>query len=210
MPVELWSMGGSPPCRLVLLTAKMLGVDHKVTELDLMKGEQNTPEFIAVNPAHCVPTMRDGETTIWESRAIAQYLCNKYGPDSSLYPKCPCARATVDFLLYWDMGTLYKSIAEVVYGVVFRGEEKDEAKCKAFEEKCQFLEDHLIKGEFLTGDNVTIADLSIACSLTMPTLVGYSFEKYEKLNKLLKKVHDTKYWAEVTAPFEGWKASLKK
>ena len=97
--VEVWSMGLSPPCRAVLLTAKAVGVDVNVNEIDLFKGkiltalqpsnsrlfkpcsfqgEQMAPEFIAVNPAHCVPTMRDGELTIWESRAICQYLANKY------------------------------------------------------------------------------------------------------------------------------------
>lgn len=36
--VELWQMAPSPPCRAVLLTAKAIGVETKITELDLMKG----------------------------------------------------------------------------------------------------------------------------------------------------------------------------
>ena len=37
--VEVWSMGLSPPCRAVLLTAKAVGVDVNVNEVDLFKGE---------------------------------------------------------------------------------------------------------------------------------------------------------------------------
>ena len=115
------------------------------------------PEFVAVNPAHCVPTMRDGELTIWESRAICQYLANKYQKaDSkwvnafvnyttypyklyfftllnnlSLYPTCPEKRAVVDFLLNWDMGTLYgKGIAECIYPQLLHKKEEDPEKVK--------------------------------------------------------------------------------
>ena len=37
--VEVWSMGLSPPCRAVLLTAKAVGVDVNVNEVDLFKGD---------------------------------------------------------------------------------------------------------------------------------------------------------------------------
>ena len=37
--VEVWSMGLSPPCRAVLLTAKAVGVDVNVNEVDLFKGK---------------------------------------------------------------------------------------------------------------------------------------------------------------------------
>merc|ERR1719447_2357666 len=100
--VEFWSMAPSPPCRAVMITAKAVGVELKTTEVDLMKGEQMAPEFVAINPAHCVPTIKDGDLCLWESRAICQYLCNKYGADSSFYPKCPNKRGKVDFLLNWE------------------------------------------------------------------------------------------------------------
>jgi len=204
--VEIWSMGGSPPCRAVVLTAKALDIDHTVTELDLMKKEQLKPEFVAVNPAHCVPTIRDGELVLWESRAIQQYFCNKYAPESDIYPNDPSKRATVDFLLMWDMGTLYKAIADYAYPVLFSNQEMDKSKLEAYEAKVQFLNDHLIKGSYLTGETMTIADISISYSLTMPTLLGFSYEKYEKVNSFIKKMGECKKWQEVNAPFEAWKA----
>jgi len=39
---------------------------------------------------------------IFFSRAIACYICNRYAPDSELYPKDPVRRAKVDHVLYAD------------------------------------------------------------------------------------------------------------
>ena len=58
--------------------------------------------------------MVDGDLTLTESRAIAGYLANAYAKDDAIYPKEAKARARVDQLMYFDMGQLYKSFADVV------------------------------------------------------------------------------------------------
>lgn len=48
MPLDLYYVPGSAPCRTVLLAAKALGVEVNLKYLDLMKGEHLTPEFVKV------------------------------------------------------------------------------------------------------------------------------------------------------------------
>ena len=43
------------------------------------------------------------------------------------------------------------------------------------EGKFEFMEKHLFKGTYLSGDAPSIADISISCSLYVPTFVGFSF-----------------------------------
>merc|ERR1712130_781223 len=163
MVVELWWHPISPPARAVELAAKYAEVKIDRKFLDLFKQEQLAPEFVKINPAHCVPTMRDGDLVMWESRAIIQYLFNKYKPNSSMYPADAAKRAQIDFLLCWDAGTLYDSLSYAVYPELgFKPKtENFEADKKKFDDKLQFLNDHLIKGKFLISDNMTIADISI-------------------------------------------------
>jgi len=66
--VEIFSMVVSAPCRAVLLTAKALEIEHTTKNIDLMKGEQMAEDFVAMNPAHVVPTVKDGDFVLWESR----------------------------------------------------------------------------------------------------------------------------------------------
>ena len=44
-----------------------------------MAGDHMKPEFLAMNPQHNIPTVKDGEFIMNESRAAAAYLVNKYG-----------------------------------------------------------------------------------------------------------------------------------
>lgn len=112
MTIDLYYMSLSAPCRAVILTAKILGVELNLKTLNLMTGEQMKPEFIKINPQHTVPTLDDSGFILTESRAICAYLVNKYGKDDKLYPKSPKERAVVDQRLYFDVGVFYLAFSD--------------------------------------------------------------------------------------------------
>src|SRR5262245_26094394 len=56
-----------------------LGLDYRFEALDLRKGEQKRPEYLAINPMGKVPALRDGDTVVSETVAICLYLADRYG-----------------------------------------------------------------------------------------------------------------------------------
>ena len=68
--MDFYYMDLSPPCRAVWLTLSALGLSPNMKVVDLFKEEHNKPDFVAINPQHCVPTLVDGKLTIWE-----RYVC---------------------------------------------------------------------------------------------------------------------------------------
>ena len=59
-------MSISAPCRGPMLTAKALGLKFNLKPIDLFSGDNMKPEFVAINPQHCVPTLVDGDLKLWE------------------------------------------------------------------------------------------------------------------------------------------------
>lgn len=64
---------------------KELGVEHEQVAIDLRAGDQNSPEYRAVNPMGKVPALVDGETVVTEAAAICAYLADKF-PEKELAP----------------------------------------------------------------------------------------------------------------------------
>ncbi|XP_034244110.1 glutathione S-transferase 1-like [Thrips palmi] len=186
MPIDLYYIAGSAPCRGVLITAKAVGVDLNLKETNLMKGEHMTPEFIKMNPQHTVPTLDDNGLYLWESRAIQMYLADKYGKDSSLYPKEPEKRALVNQRLFFDMGTVYQRFGDYAYPQMFGGAPKDEEKLKKLEEALGFLNTFLEGSKFVAGDNITIADHSLLSSVsTIEATEVVDLTKYPNVSRWL-------------------------
>merc|ERR1711884_867738 len=73
-PIEVYGMSLSAPCRIVNMTAECLGLEYEFKVVDLMAGEHMKPEFLAMNPQHNIPTVKDGDFVMNESRAVAGYL----------------------------------------------------------------------------------------------------------------------------------------
>lgn len=56
----------SPPCRFVHMVLKQLNIDCNIKEIDFPGGEHKSAEFLAINPAGKIPTLRDGDICLGE------------------------------------------------------------------------------------------------------------------------------------------------
>jgi glutathione S-transferase len=95
----------------LLAIRNMGGLDVEVKKLDIYKGEQNTPEFLQINPLHQVPTLVHENFTLTESRAIIMYLAS--ATESPLYPSSDLKqRALVDSRLFYDATNSFVAVKD--------------------------------------------------------------------------------------------------
>jgi glutathione S-transferase len=73
--------GNSYKVRLML---SLLNLEYEWIAVDLMKGEQKSPEYLAMNPFGQVPLLVDGETKLADAQAILVYLARQYGGEQWL------------------------------------------------------------------------------------------------------------------------------
>jgi glutathione S-transferase len=127
---------------------------------DLMQGAQMKPEYLAMNPFHHIPTVQDGGFAIGESNACLRYLALKYKPE--YYPvKDPAACGMIDFACESFAGEVYPKLGPGVFYPVFGFGEAPADQTKANQEANEMLDlwmKHFVKGLFVNGDKVSIAD----------------------------------------------------
>jgi len=197
MPIDLYYTRMSGPSRAVWMTARELNIDVKLKPLDLSAQEQLKPEFIKINPAHTVPTIDDNGFSVWESRAIMQYLCNQYAPNSTLYPKDPKKRALVDRTLNFEMG-LQSNVGSVLFAKMMTGVDPPEDKVNALKNSLKVLDQLIGSNRYVTGDQLTIADLSLLATTTYLDWGDYDLSEYANYKRWFNALKsELKYYQEV-------------
>ena len=95
--IDLYTWG-TPNGRKVSIMLEETGLPYRVHKIDISKGDQFKPEFVAINPNSKIPAIVDPEgpggkaLTLFESGAILIYLADKSG---KLMPKDPSGRYNV-------------------------------------------------------------------------------------------------------------------
>jgi glutathione S-transferase len=75
--------------------------------INLMAGDQNKPEFLAINPKASIPTLvRDDNTALTEFQAIAYWLARSY-PKAGLLPGDPDGDSRIMELMDYVVGTIH-------------------------------------------------------------------------------------------------------
>ncbi|XP_065073035.1 glutathione S-transferase 1-like [Ochlerotatus camptorhynchus] len=153
----------------------------------LAGGDSLTLADLSINPQHTIPTLVDGDFALWESRAICSYLVEKYGKDDKLYPKDAQKRALVNQRLYFDMGVFYQRFGDYWYPQIFAKQPANPENLKKMEEAVGFLNTFLEGHQYAAGNELTIADLSLAASAATYEVAGFDFSKYPNVHAWLER-----------------------
>ncbi|KAM8703101.1 hypothetical protein ACLKA7_005433 [Drosophila subpalustris] len=189
-PPVLYYLPPSPPCRSILLLAKMLGLEFELKIVNILEGEQLKPEFVAMNPQHCLPTMNDEGLVLWESRAILSYLVAAYGKSDELYPTDIRVRALVDQRLQFDLGTLYQRLTDYYFPTMFIGAPLDEGKRARLTEAVGWFNAIMEGRDFAAADHFTIADLSLLVTVSQLEAFGLELRPYKHVRHWLERCKD--------------------
>lgn len=114
------------------------------------------------------------------NKFFSQYICDKFAPNSKLYPSDPQARAIVNHRLCFNSSFFYSSIAAGYVGPLFFDYPQTEMGIKRVYNAVNVLEEHFkrLGKKYVAGDDVTIADISLACSMTVLETIQFDFSKY--------------------------------
>jgi GSH-dependent disulfide-bond oxidoreductase len=106
LPIELYYWP-TPNGWKISIMLEECGLPYNLNLVNISKGDQFKPEFLAFSPNNRMPAIIDPEgpdgqpISIFESGAILQYLGRKTG---KFYPKSERERVEVDQWLFWQMG----------------------------------------------------------------------------------------------------------
>ncbi len=151
----------SPNPMKVALLLEELEQPFELVAVDIFKGEQHAPAFLALNPNGKVPVLVDDGITVFDSHAILQYLADKNG--KFLAAKGPERAAALSWLQFVATG-LSPFSGQAVHFLHYAPEPVPYAKnryLKEVERHYRVLEARLTASPFLAGNAYSIADMAL-------------------------------------------------
>ncbi|PPQ66676.1 hypothetical protein CVT24_008829 [Panaeolus cyanescens] len=167
MVMKLYGLDISTCTRRAAVVMHEKKVPFEFVNVDLFKGENKSPEYLAKQPFGQVPYLDDDGFILYESRAIARYIATKYADQGTpLIPKDMKAQALMDQAISVEISDFNeyaeKAVAEMIFKPM-RGMTPDKAifdkLIAALEMKLDVYEKILSKQKYLAGNEITIADL---------------------------------------------------
>ncbi|MFI5400197.1 MAG: glutathione S-transferase family protein [SAR324 cluster bacterium] len=205
--MKLYSFPYSSNARKARVTALLLGIDLELVNVDLGKGDQRKPEFLAINPMGRVPVLDDSGFILWESHAIMAYLADKK-PGNTLYPAAAQPRADVNRWLFWAANHWGPAVAALVFENLLKARfnlgPPEPVQVKRQEDFVRtfggVLDGHLAKRQWVCGSAVTLADMALAASLMNAGPAKIPVQSFAHVQTWLARVKGLDAWKQTEPP----------
>jgi GSH-dependent disulfide-bond oxidoreductase len=190
-PIELYYWP-TPNGWKISIMLEECGLPYVVRPVDISKGEQFAPQFLAISPNNRIPAIVDpngpgGPISIFESGAILQYLGRKTG---KFYPRSERARVRVEEWLFWQMGGLGPMAGQAIHFRRYAPEPIDYAISRYTNEVNRLygvMNAQLADQEFLAGD-YSIADIACIGWVRLAERQGQDLGEFPHLSRWFETI----------------------
>jgi maleylacetoacetate isomerase len=175
MRMKLYGFWRSLATYRVKVALALKGLQAEEISIDLLKGKQSSPDYLAVNPQGVVPALipDDGGPPLFQSIAILEYL-DEIRPEPPLLPKDPRGRARVRGLSLIAAADGHPLVTPRIRGYLEKEMKQDEAARNRWlahwtSRALGAIESHLAKeretGRFCHGNTPGMADICLASQM---------------------------------------------
>lgn len=177
-------------CYKVKLVLAHLGIEHEWIHVDILKGESQTAAFLELNPKGKIPVVQlDSGDVLTESNAIIDYLAD----GTELYPADKLARTRI---LEWQFFEQYShepyiAVARFINKYLGMPENRRadfEAKQTGGIKALQVMERQLATTPYLTGEQLTAADISLYAYTHVAHEGGFELSNFPAITAWLARV----------------------
>ena len=139
-----------------------VGVPYTLRTVNLMAGEQKSPELLALNTMGKLPVITDGDAVVAETSAICMYLGDRYAPGGLAPALDDAARGAYLRWCVYPSAVIEPGCAAKGAGWEYR---PGQVGWGTYESILETLESGLAGGPWLLGERFTMADVLVGSSL---------------------------------------------
>ncbi|MFA3919564.1 glutathione S-transferase family protein [Ruegeria hyattellae] len=154
----------------VAIALEEAGLPYEAVKLDFASGEQTKPAYHQINPKGRVPALAVEGGILTETGALLDYVA-ALAPQAGLVPDDPVLAARMREVMYYLASTMHVNHAHRLRGHRWADLESSWQDMKAkvpqiMTESCAYIEASGLRGPFVLGDRVSLADcyLYVVCS----------------------------------------------
>ena len=163
--LKIWGRATSSNVQKVTWLVDEIGLAHERIDIGGPFGGNREASYRALNPNGLVPTLQDGDFTLWESNTICRYLANRESAHT-LYPTDFQARADVERWMDWSTSLLGPALHAAFWGLVRTAPaDRDLPAIRASAvktgEALSIVDAQLADRPWVCGDRFTLADIAL-------------------------------------------------
>jgi len=195
--------------RKACVAAKHLNAPVEFVHVNIGKGEQSTPAFLALNPMGRIPVLETETGAIWESNAIMTHLARRSGSD--LFPTDDRLTDVVRWLA-WSSEHFNRYTSRVYFENLVKAHFNIGPADTAMVEEANgyirkygaILNDHLKGRRYVVGDTLTIADFAVGAALPYAEGARIPLDGFTEIARWADRLNELPAWRD---PYPETKAA---